>query len=163
MLARGQLLDLRPGLAELPPESVQLPGCDPVEVRQRELAVAGFDLPVHAGGGGLLFYPAQLAFELGLELAASFQLDVGPLQTAAGRDAPSPVDAESRGLFQREPARRRPTGDYGVYGALAQDAVASQPASPATARTSASRAREPLILYSVSPLREMRRVIETSP
>src|SRR5215218_9615566 len=125
-LACGQLCSLLPGLLEPSPESVQPLGCDPVEVRQSELAVAGFDLPVRAGGSGLPFYPAQLAFELSLQLAATFQLDVGPLQTAARRDAAPPVDAESRSLLQREPARSRPTSDYGVNGALAHDALASQ-------------------------------------
>ena len=125
-LVSGERRYLRYGLFRPPSQAVEFSRRDPVEVRQGELAVAGFDLPVLAGGPGLPLDPAKLPLQLRLELAALLQLGVGPLQSPAGRDAPPPEDPESRGLLQGQTARGGPAGHYRVDGALAQDAVASQ-------------------------------------
>jgi hypothetical protein len=102
-------------------------GGDPVEVGQRKLTITGFHLPVLAGGRSLALYPPQLVRQLGFELAALFELDVGLLQPAARRKATPPEDAEACGLLEGEAASGCPTSDYGVHRSLAQDAVASDP------------------------------------
>ena len=101
---------------------------------------------------------SELAGELRLQLAGPLQLGGGLLKTTARREAPPPVDAKARGLLQGEATGRRAARDYRVHGPWRRMLWRPIPASPATARTSWSRARVPLILASVSPAREMRRV-----
>ena len=123
---------------------------------------SGLRSPCTRGRLGLPLYPAQLSFELRLQLAALLQLGVGPLQPPAGRDAPPPKTPSPAASSSARRHAAAPPATIESTAPWRRMLWRPSPISPATDRTSASLAREPLILYSVSPAREMRREIETS-